>query len=260
MTAVGTFCMFGKIDVLKFCFYIFDKDKNGYIEEDELHCLVDVLQGSGGYSNTKQALLGAFDGDGDGKMSFAEFCGLHAKYPQMLHPAFRIQDSIAQNTLGRDWWANKKNTFHKGRVKEADDIKKEKQAFLDAQVARQKRQIKRKMGLVNYYLNCAQRRRYLAQIVVVDPDEEAAKKKAALAEAQSKQAAEQERMFKAKQAKENGDWTLKGKKQKDTIKSSSKSTKEDRAARRAKRREKQGKSPGRRRQDPSERPSKKRGR
>ena len=29
MTAVGTFCMFGKIDLLKFCFYIFDKDKNG---------------------------------------------------------------------------------------------------------------------------------------------------------------------------------------------------------------------------------------
>ena len=29
VTAVGTFCMFGKIDVLKFCFYIFDKDKNG---------------------------------------------------------------------------------------------------------------------------------------------------------------------------------------------------------------------------------------
>ena len=59
VTAVGTFCMFGKIDLLKFCFYIFDKDKNGYIEEDELHCLIDVLQGDGGgYSNTKQAILG----------------------------------------------------------------------------------------------------------------------------------------------------------------------------------------------------------
>ena len=28
---------------------------------------------------TKQK--GAFDGDGDGKMSFPEFCQLHAKYP-----------------------------------------------------------------------------------------------------------------------------------------------------------------------------------
>ena len=54
--ALGTFCMFGKVEVMKFCFYIFDKDKNGYIEEDELAALVDVLQGGGAYSNTKQAL------------------------------------------------------------------------------------------------------------------------------------------------------------------------------------------------------------
>ena len=54
--ALGTFCMFGKVEVMKFCFYIFDKDKNGYIEEDELATLVDVLQGGGAYSNTKQAL------------------------------------------------------------------------------------------------------------------------------------------------------------------------------------------------------------
>ena len=33
--------MFGKVEVLKFCFFIFDKDKNGYIEEDELSTLVD---------------------------------------------------------------------------------------------------------------------------------------------------------------------------------------------------------------------------
>ena len=78
--------MFGKVEVLKFCFFIFDKDKNGYIEEDELSTLVDVLQDGGSYSNTKQALLGAFDRDGDGKMDFNEFMALHTKFPQMPHP------------------------------------------------------------------------------------------------------------------------------------------------------------------------------
>ena len=46
--ALGTYCMFDTAGVLKFCFYIFDKDKNGSIERDELgahdcvdlHCLV----------------------------------------------------------------------------------------------------------------------------------------------------------------------------------------------------------------------------
>ena len=84
--------MFGKPDILKFCFYIFDKDKNGNIEEDELHTLVEVLQSSGQgqfYSNTKQALMGAFDEDGDGKMNFPEFCALHKKYvSHSLHTLF----------------------------------------------------------------------------------------------------------------------------------------------------------------------------
>jgi Ca2+-binding EF-hand superfamily protein len=60
------------------------QDKNGYIEEDELQALVDVLQGTGSYSNTKQAMLGAFDADGDGKMDFNEFMALTKKFPQML--------------------------------------------------------------------------------------------------------------------------------------------------------------------------------
>ncbi len=87
--ACGHFCMLGKREILQFCFYIFDKDKNGYIEEDELQALVDVLQGVDTYSNTKQAMLGAFDADGDGKMDFNEFMALNKKFPQMLHPAFR---------------------------------------------------------------------------------------------------------------------------------------------------------------------------
>ena len=34
--ATATYCMFGPEDVRKFCFYIFDKDKNGYDEEESL--------------------------------------------------------------------------------------------------------------------------------------------------------------------------------------------------------------------------------
>ena len=78
-------------EILQFCFYIFDKDKNGYIEKDELTSLVDLLHRQTQYSNTKQALLTAFDEDNDGKMSFKEFEICHAKFPQLLYPAFRLQ-------------------------------------------------------------------------------------------------------------------------------------------------------------------------
>ena len=32
---LGTYCMFGRNDILKFCFYVFDKDKNGLLTYDE---------------------------------------------------------------------------------------------------------------------------------------------------------------------------------------------------------------------------------
>ena len=41
--SVVTYCLFEKKEVLKFCFYIFDRDKNGYIERDELQIMINVL-------------------------------------------------------------------------------------------------------------------------------------------------------------------------------------------------------------------------
>ncbi len=87
--AVGTFCMLGKLEVLKFCFFLFDDDKSGEIEEDEMTTLIETLQQGEAYSNTKQAMLGAFDEDGDGKMNFEEFIKMNEQFPQMLFPAFR---------------------------------------------------------------------------------------------------------------------------------------------------------------------------
>ena len=52
--------------------------------------VLKLLQGKA-YSNTKQALLGAFDEDGDGKMSFKEFVTLDEKFPQMLFVS-NVQD------------------------------------------------------------------------------------------------------------------------------------------------------------------------
>ena len=34
--AAMRYCFFGKLEILKFCFYIFDKDKNGFIEARSL--------------------------------------------------------------------------------------------------------------------------------------------------------------------------------------------------------------------------------
>ena len=84
-------------------------------------------------------------------------------------------------------------------LQDSKDAKAAKQAHLQAQIDRQKRQIRRKMGTVNYYLNCSARRRYVAQIVVVDPEEEEAKLLKAKQEEMAKAQTEQARASKAKQ-------------------------------------------------------------
>ena len=188
----------------KFCFYIFDKDKNGNIEEDELHTLVEVLQSTGQgqfYSNTKQALLGAFDADGDGKMSFPEFCALHKKYPQMLHPAFRMQDSIMAATMGRDWWINRRALFAEERMKIAKDEKKAKEREKKKLVDNQKKQIRRKMGYVQYYLNCSKRQKYLNKLQSDAEEEQAAREQRKKRESERRAAEEAERLLQAERSK-----------------------------------------------------------
>lgn len=55
--ALATFCMFGTDDILKFCFYIFDKDRNSFINSDELQDLVGLLH-SYATSNVESVMNG----------------------------------------------------------------------------------------------------------------------------------------------------------------------------------------------------------
>ena len=69
---VCTFAMFQVVDVLRFSFFIFDKDKNGYIDRDELELFVNTLHANGVQGNVMHALQ-SVDFNGDGKFDFGEF-------------------------------------------------------------------------------------------------------------------------------------------------------------------------------------------
>lgn len=40
MQAIVTYCLFETIEVLKLCFFIYDRDKNGYVEQDQLQFFI----------------------------------------------------------------------------------------------------------------------------------------------------------------------------------------------------------------------------
>jgi Ca2+-binding EF-hand superfamily protein len=160
---VGTYALFGRLDILKFCFFVFDKDKNGYIDSDELHALVEMLHANNPTSNCREALK-TLDTNSDGRIDFEEFQSLNAKFPMLLFPAFRMQENMMINTLGKEWWLLKKETLQKAReeINGADERLRLKE--LQRQLRNQQRQVRHKMGFFGYYLCFFKRGKVLAKI------------------------------------------------------------------------------------------------
>ena len=190
-TVLSTYCMFGRTDILKFCFFVFDKDKNGFIEHDELFALVEMLHGNQPNANCKLA-LDKFDTNSDGKIDFDEFKALNAKFPMLLFPAFRIQDSMMNNTLGESWWKKRKIMLEGERSRKESMDSKLKMKELERQRKQNRRILKRRMGF-KYYVFFWRRRKVLAQIAA----EEALRKE----KRQRKQQKKEEEMRKLEKKK-----------------------------------------------------------
>lgn len=92
--AIATYCLFEGEDILKFCFFILDREKNGYIEKDEMRMLVNMLYNvdpvKGPTGNTKVA-FNKLSVQQDGKIEFWEFELFNQAFPSLFFPAFRLQ-------------------------------------------------------------------------------------------------------------------------------------------------------------------------
>lgn len=167
VAALSTFCVLGRDEVLKFCFFVFDDDKNGTIEGNELDALLELLHSDGQSSNIKTALE-SFGFNSDGKIDFSEFQALNQQFPSLLYPAFRMQENMRRYTLGNKWWEKKISEMGQERQKKA--LQGE-----EARLLREKKKktlqltlLKKKMGCFKYYLCPCRRNRY----IVEDSDEE----------------------------------------------------------------------------------------
>lgn len=175
---IMTFALFETVEVLKFCFFIFDKDKNGFIHKDEFILFVEMIHSTGtgpvaNIVNTVQQL----DVDGDGKFTWNEFCALHKGFPQVLFPCFRLQIAMVRNVLGPEWWQHKKDFLLLEKIAEMEKNERMKRKQLAMLEKQRQAAIRRDMGFVDYYYKPMMRKFYDSkyppttadQLVQLDP-------------------------------------------------------------------------------------------
>ena len=152
---VVTYCLFEQEEIMRYCFYILDRDKNGYIEKDELLMMVNILYGISPdekpKGNTRVAVQ-LLEFNPDGKVDFAEFKAFHKLFPALFYPAFRLQVQMRIKIAGEWFWQGLKQKHQK--VKEGQRAKENyvKAKEMARQLKLQQKKIRKKMGCCRYYL------------------------------------------------------------------------------------------------------------
>lgn len=102
---MATYCMYTQDEILRFCFEMFDKDGSGAIDERELVELCKAVNNAAPvYPGNFKKALEEFDVNDDGLIDYNEFIQVDRRYPLILFPAFRLQDSLQKYSLGEKEW------------------------------------------------------------------------------------------------------------------------------------------------------------
>ena len=104
--ALGSFCFFGKEDLLHFVYTTFDADENGYITHQELLALLSDLHTATNRGRTTRALREITLLD-DGKLTYSEFIKYNTDFPNLFYPAFDFQWHVRKTFFGVPYWERK---------------------------------------------------------------------------------------------------------------------------------------------------------
>jgi len=116
---ICTFGLFGQQEILSFCFFVFDGNKNGELEDEEFMSLVQLLhEDESSRIMSVDFLMREFDTDKNGKISFSEFLELNKHFPYVLYPAFRLQRLIEEKTFGKRFWQRQRTKKKSNRKKQ----------------------------------------------------------------------------------------------------------------------------------------------
>ena len=152
-----TFSCFEAIEMLKFMFYILDREKSGYVDKTEIKHLILLLWHHEVSSNLRTALEYFDELDlGDGRLTFNDAIKVYKRYPSTFHPIFQLQQEIQRSSFGEMFWENKKMDLKESaELRKLAELARAKKAAADAANAAALAEmalVKQRMGIFKYYL------------------------------------------------------------------------------------------------------------
>ena len=152
-----TFCLMEVLQIEQFIFFIFDKDKNGYIKHEDLEVYVKAInqleldQEFRSNQNTAWQVLQT-ELNKDGKIDFKEFQLFNAEWPALFYPAYRLNSAMIEKIMGEKYWMKKKRELQDVKDKKKRELEKKKRKALAKAERIRQRKIRKKMGTIYYYL------------------------------------------------------------------------------------------------------------
>ena len=96
LRAIGTYCFFGKEEIIRFIYVFVDRERKGYCLFGIFKEFIDKLHPYD-KMRAKRALKGMEMVDhctAETKLTFEDFMKIQAKYPALFLPAFLFQDNL----------------------------------------------------------------------------------------------------------------------------------------------------------------------
>lgn len=165
---VVALCCFEPQEMLRFCMYAFDPEKNGHIEIEDFKALMNSLHGvippDKATGNIKESWM-RLKFPVNNKITFEDLQTYHAQGPLILEPAFRWQHHMEEKYGGVAYWEKKKRRLYEDKLKADKLLEKKKAKREKKQNFKKIQKIKKSMGILRYYICPCIRFMY-------DPDDE----------------------------------------------------------------------------------------
>ena len=88
---IASFCMFELEEMVKVIFFMFDKDKNGDINKEDMMTFLKILHNQNVLKKNIQTSLESFEVKRDGTIEFLPVVRWCRRFPSVLEPGFRLQ-------------------------------------------------------------------------------------------------------------------------------------------------------------------------